>query len=68
MSNVSLQRDRIEARRRVQKSRSGLIWSLVIIGAVAIFGYLLWVAVRPAGGTPVALEGEDHIPNGSDPQ
>lgn len=68
MSNVSLQRDRIEARRRVQKSRSGLIWSLVIIGAVAIFGYLLWVAVRPAEGTPVALEGEDHIPNGSDPR
>lgn len=68
MSNVSSTRERIEARRRGQKSRSGLIWGLVIILAIAIVGYLLWTALRPAEGTPVALEGEDHIADGVDPQ
>ena len=59
MNKVSSQRERIETRRRGQKSRSGLIWGLVIIAAIAIVGYLLWTAVRPAEGTPVALEGVD---------
>lgn len=68
MSHVSSQRERIEARRRGQKSRSGLIWGLVIIAAVALVGYLLWVAVRPAEGTAVPLEGEEHIQAGTDPQ
>jgi hypothetical protein len=67
MSNLSSQRERIEARRRGAQSRSTLTWTLVIIAAVAIAGYLLWVSLRPAEGTAVALEGEEHIADGADP-
>ncbi|HLD92897.1 MAG TPA: DUF3105 domain-containing protein [Anaerolineales bacterium] len=68
MSNLSSQRERIEARRRGAQSRSTLTWTLVIIAAVAIAGYLLWVSLRPAEGTAVPLEGETHVQEGTDPQ
>lgn len=67
MSNYSSQRERLEARRRGQKSRSGLIWGAVIIIAAAIVGYLLWTAIRPAEGTPVEDQGTAHIPEGTAP-
>ena len=67
MSNMSSQRERIEAHRRGQQSRSGIVWTLVIIAVVVIVGYLVWIGIRPAEGTQVAIEGESHIPDGTDP-
>ncbi len=66
MSNMS-SRERLEARRRGQHSRSGIFWTLIIIAVFAIVGYLLWTALRPAEGTPVAIEGSSHIQDGTDP-
>ncbi len=67
MTNISSQRERIQARRRGQKSRSGLIWPLVMFAVVAIVGYLIWIGFRPAEGIQVADEGASHIPDGTDP-
>lgn len=35
--------------------------------AIAIAGYLIWTSVRPAEGTLVTLEGEEHVADGTDP-
>jgi hypothetical protein len=67
MSNLSSQRERIQARRRGQQSRSSLIWIVVIAVGIAIVGYLVWTSIRPAEGTAVPLEGADHIAEGTDP-
>lgn len=67
MSNLSSQRERIEARRRNQKSRSGFLWGLLIVAVIAVVGYLVWLVIRPAEGTAVVDEGRTHIPDGTDP-
>jgi hypothetical protein len=66
MSNLS-SRERIETRRRGQKSRSGIIWGLLIVIVIAIVSYLVWIGIRPAEGVAVADEGAEHIPDGTDP-
>jgi hypothetical protein len=67
MSNLSSQRERIQARRRGQQSRSGILWVLLIVVVVAIVGYLIWIGVRPAEGIQVADEGAAHVPDDTDP-
>jgi hypothetical protein len=67
VSTPTTRREEIRSRRRTDKQRSNLVWGLVVVGALALVGYLAWIGLRPPQGVAVPIAGEEHIPDGTDP-
>ncbi len=70
MSKKSRRQARREQARR-RRQRAYLVWGGVTAAVVALLGFLIWVAVRPAVtpalGEEIPVQGANHVPEGSDP-
>jgi hypothetical protein len=62
-------RQAAQARKRKQRIISLLVWGGLGIGLVAIVGFVVWQAVRPASGEAVAIPAnyQTHIAEGTPP-
>ncbi|MGH2582210.1 MAG: DUF3105 domain-containing protein [Anaerolineales bacterium] len=67
MSELSSSRERRKSRLRTKKSRSLLTRILVIAGVAGLIGYLVWDISRPPEGQDFPIQGDQHIPDGTDP-
>lgn len=66
MSNIA-SRERVRQRRMNEQRRSTFVWVLVILGGLALAGFLVWEAIRPPVGHEIPIMGAGHIPEDSDP-
>jgi hypothetical protein len=62
-------REARRAKKQRQKLISTLVWGGVAVAVVAVFGFIIWGAVRPAQGesVPIMANSEAHVPEGQDP-
>jgi len=62
-------RERRKARQRKEKRRRYMITAAIGLAVLALFGYLIWLNVRPAAGeeVPVMSDALDHVAIGEDP-
>lgn len=69
MTRKTPRREARRARQRRKKLINSLIWGGIAIIVLAIIGYLMWSAVRPAEGkaVPIMANAGDHVPVGADP-
>jgi hypothetical protein len=55
-------------KRRQQQRFTRIGWGIAAIALLAILGYALWVAFRPAAGESVPIMADSsHVPDGTDP-
>jgi len=68
-TSKSSQRQASQSRKRQQRKSSIIIWGGVVFAIVAILGFLLWRAFRPATGEAVSIPAdyETHIQEGTPP-
>lgn len=67
MSSKSRRQRRRERQQR-RRLKTYIIWGGIAAAALAVAGYLVWLAVRPAAGESVAvMASSDHVPEGEDP-
>ena len=68
MSKKNLREAR-QAKKQRQKMITTLIWGGVAVVVVAMLGYIIWGAARPAAGqsVPIMENASDHVPEGQDP-
>lgn len=68
MSKQSIRETR-KAQRQKKKIISTIIWGGVGIALVAVLGFIIWSAVRPAAGedVPVMANAGEHVAVGQDP-
>lgn len=55
---------RIQAKKRKQKLKSNLIVGGILIGVVAMIGFLVWSDIKPGIGTEIAVLRSDHVDDG----
>ncbi len=68
-----MNKQKLRESRRAKKKRkkliSTLVWGGVAVAVIALFGFMIWNAVRPAAGesVPIMANSEDHVSVGEDP-
>ncbi len=62
-------REAQRAKQRRKRLMNNLIWGGVAVGVLAIIGFMLWGAARPAAGeeVPIMANAGKHVAEGTDP-